>query len=319
MEYGDDLRPYHIINVAADVVNLVLALGYQKVHAVVGHDYGSSVAAWSALIRPDMFGRAVLMSAPFGGPPNPLEAESVKRKEESKVYLVDEYLKKLANPRGHYTVYYSTPEANADMIKPPGGLKAFFRAYYHVKSADWEGNREPAPCPLALKLDSRELQSRAKLLEAAALAMEVLPHYYIMPAGVTMPEAVHPYHPSAEREAACTWLTEEELQVYADVYEGTGFQGGLNRYRTMTDETWNTEAGVRAMGGKKIEIPVRFIAGTMDWGTWQQPGLTEAMKGENVVKGGIKDKDFVIVDGAGHWVQQEKPDEVAQALLEFFK
>ena len=319
--YDDDLRPYHILNIVADVVNLVLVLGYERVHAVVGHDYGSTVAAWAALIRPDMFERVVLVSSPFGGPPNPLEARIVQKKEESKAYLIDAHLRELSRPRKHYTVYFSTAEANTEIMNVPEGLKAFFRAYYHVKSADWEGNRTPLPGPLAANRDPIKDSNRvprAKSVEGVALAMETLPHYYIMPADATMPEAVRPYHPGAEHEVACAWLTTEELQVYTDVYEKTGFQGGLNRYRIMTDETWNAEAGMRAMGKKKIEVPVRYIAGAMDWGTWQLPGAVEAMRSRSIVTGGIKDQDFIIVDNAGHWVQQEKPDQVVQALLDFF-
>jgi pimeloyl-ACP methyl ester carboxylesterase len=317
--YKDDLRPYHVLNLAADVIALILALDYEKAHAVVGHDFGSSVAAWTALVRSDMVGRVVLMSAPFGGPPNPLEVENVKRKEDSRAYLVDANLRNLATPRKHYIVYYSTPVANDEMISPPEGLGAFLRAYYHVKSADWEGNGEPIPGRLALKLDASTLQHTPKqeLFKAVALAMEVLPHYYIMPVNLTMPQAVRSHHPSAT-SAPCTWLTDEELQAYTRIFEKTGFQGGLNRYRAMTDETWNADAGVRVMGAKKIEVPMRFIAGVMDWGTWQMPGVVEKMRSESVVRGGIKDEDFVIVDGAGHWVQQERPEEVTRALLEFF-
>jgi pimeloyl-ACP methyl ester carboxylesterase len=51
-----------------DVLGLVFALGYRSVHAVVGHDFGSPVAAYCALVRPDVFRSVVLMSAPFAGP-----------------------------------------------------------------------------------------------------------------------------------------------------------------------------------------------------------------------------------------------------------
>lgn len=319
--YDDDVRPYHLLNLAADVVHLIHALEYDRAYAVVGHDFGSSVAAWTALVRPDMVGRLVLMSAPFGGPPKPRDAGSVRRKEESKAYLVDSLLKKLEVPRKHYTVYYSTPEANADMSYPPQGLTDFLRAYYHVKSADWEGNETPLPTRLPLRLETTGSQppSGAEITKAVAEAMAMLPPYYVMPADLTMPEAVRQYFPASEKPCTCTWLTNEELQVYASVYGQTGFQGGLNRYRCMTDETWNAEPGVRALCGKKIEVPVRFIAGATDWGTWQYPGIAEAMRSESVVKGGIGDKDFVVVEGAGHWVQQEKPEETVHALLQFFE
>jgi pimeloyl-ACP methyl ester carboxylesterase len=321
IEYEDDLRPYHLLNLAADIVHLIHALGYDKAHAVVGHDFGSSVAAWTALVRPDMVGRLVLMSAPFGGPPKPHEAGSVTKKERSKAYSVDSVLKKMVVPRKHYTVYYSTPEANANMCSPPEGLAEFLRAYYHVKSADWEGNKTPLPARLPLRFSTTGPQppSNEELLKVAAEALTMLPPYYIMPADVTMPEAVRPYFPSSQQPPACAWLTDGELAIYVSVYKQTGFQGGLNRYRSMTDETWNAEPGVRALCGKKIEVPVRFIAGAMDWGTWQYPGVAEAMRSESVVKGGIEDKDFVIVEGAGHWVQQEKPDETVYALLQFFE
>ena len=71
------------------------------------------------------------------------------------------------------------------MHDPPGGLHAFLRAYYHVKSADWPDNK---PHPLAG-------------WSGAALAQ--LPHYYVMPAGLGMPAAVAPTHrrPTTPRAA----------------------------------------------------------------------------------------------------------------------
>src|SRR5215211_1344706 len=68
-DYDGDLASFRIQNLVRDVLGLALALGYRSVHAVVGHDFGSPVAAYCALIRPDVFRSVVLMSAPFAGPP----------------------------------------------------------------------------------------------------------------------------------------------------------------------------------------------------------------------------------------------------------
>src|SRR6185503_8113486 len=68
-DYDGDLSPFRMLNLVRDVLGLIAALGYRSVHAVVGHDFGSPVAAWSTLIRPDIFRSMVLMSAPFAGPP----------------------------------------------------------------------------------------------------------------------------------------------------------------------------------------------------------------------------------------------------------
>src|SRR5262247_2965433 len=65
--YDADPDPFRIFNMVRDAMGLVLALGYREVAAVVGHDAGSPVAAWSALIRPDVFRSLVLMSSPFDG------------------------------------------------------------------------------------------------------------------------------------------------------------------------------------------------------------------------------------------------------------
>ena len=69
-DYDGDLHPFSILNAVRDALALVLALGHRSVAAVVGHDFGASVAAWCALIRPDVFRSVALMSAPFAGPPS---------------------------------------------------------------------------------------------------------------------------------------------------------------------------------------------------------------------------------------------------------
>src|ERR1700740_1101607 len=67
--YDGDLNSFRLLNLVHDALGLVSAFGYRNVDAVVGHDFGSSVAAWCALVRPDVFRSVALMSAPFAGPP----------------------------------------------------------------------------------------------------------------------------------------------------------------------------------------------------------------------------------------------------------
>ena len=67
--YDGDVGSYRFPNLVRDSIGLLAALGYQSVAAVVGHDFGSAVAAWCALLRPDVFRSVALLSAPFAGPP----------------------------------------------------------------------------------------------------------------------------------------------------------------------------------------------------------------------------------------------------------
>src|SRR5947209_8600947 len=141
-EYDGDLASFRLLNLARDTLGLVAALGHRRVAALVGHDFGSPVAAWCALVRPDVFRSVVLMSAPFAGPPAlPLGGERAEEGED-----IHEALARLPRPRKHYQWYYSTREADGDMRHCRQGVHAFLRAYYHVKSADWPGNR---PFPLS--------------------------------------------------------------------------------------------------------------------------------------------------------------------------
>ncbi|KAF9471902.1 alpha/beta-hydrolase [Pholiota conissans] len=297
VKYEDDLSPYRILNIAADVVALVYALGYTSVVTLVGHDYGSHVAAHCALIRPDLFKSVVLMSAPYEGPPSLSAVQNPNG--PSLMRMFNDQLAMLDPPRKHYMMYCSTPEANDDMINPPGGLHNFLRTYYHVKSADWKGNGNVRPLPQ---------MSPAVLAE--------LPPYYVMPLAETMPECLAPDAPSAEEIANNKWLTDDELAVYVSQYTATGFQSSLNAYRVMTDPPrWAKDLHI--FTGKQIEVPAMFLAGVEDWGTYQAPGFVEKMRTQ--VCRDMKDENFVLIDGAGHWVQQEQPEAVVEQILRFIR
>ena len=279
--YDGDLPSYRMLNLVRDAMSLLAALGIESVEAVAGHDFGSPVAAWCALARPDVFRRVALMSAPFGGPPALLPAPPDG---------VHAALARLDPPRKHYQWEYSTRAADADMLHPPQGLHDFLRAYYHMKSADWPANR---PFQLAA-------------WTAGELAK--LPTYYVMRQDRTMPETVAEEMPPPDAVAACRWLPDAELAVYSREYARTGFQGALNWYRCRTSGRDEAELGVFA--GRRIDVPAMFIAGANDWGIHQVPGALDRMRHAACSRMGPPH----LIAGAGHWVQQEQPEAVTALL-----
>ena len=285
--YDGDLASFRLSNLATDALGLLTALGVPSVAAVIGHDFGSPVAACCALARPDVFRSVALMSAPFAGPP-------AFAAGKSPLTDLPADLARLPRPRQHYQWYYSTRAAEADMLRAPQGLHAFLRAYYHVKSADWPGN-EP------FRLAARTAAEFAKL-----------PRYYVMDLHETMAEAVAPKMPTPAEIAACGWLPDAELAVYAAEFARTGLQGGLQWYRCATE---GVNADLQLFAGRTIDVPSCFIAGRADWGAWQAPGALEAMQ----ERACTRFRGVHWIDGAGHWVQQEQPEAVATALLGFLR
>ncbi|KAL9119240.1 MAG: hypothetical protein Q9187_004207 [Circinaria calcarea] len=287
-----DLKTFSVTTVMRDMVVLVHALGYDKVHCLVGHDFGAVAASLCALARPDLFHKVILMSHPFKGIPTiPFDVSSSPEPEPR--YDIHHELANLLEPRKHYEMYYSTAAANADM-SPKEGLYEFFRGYFHLKSADWEGNR---PHPL-------------KSMTATELAE--IPYYYIMPLMCDMREVVsecmNTEDPAMVQERSSRWLPDSELVVYVSEYGRTGFQGGLNWYRVQTDSQLLRDLDMFA--GKKVEVPCLFIAGSKDWGVYQEPGVLERMSEVCSEFHGV-----TLIDGAGHWVQQEQPEKVTREII----
>jgi pimeloyl-ACP methyl ester carboxylesterase len=104
------------------------------------------------------------------------------------------------------------------------------------------------------------------------------------------------------------FLTEDDVRVYVEAFERTGFTGGLNWYRNI-DRNWELSA---PLAERKVEQPALFITGSRD-------SVKRFMPPE-VMEGWVTDlRGTVVVEGAGHWVQQQAPDEVNAALLGFLR
>ncbi|AEF40826.1 alpha/beta fold hydrolase [Hoyosella subflava] len=102
------------------------------------------------------------------------------------------------------------------------------------------------------------------------------------------------------------WLSDAELNYYLDTFSKTGFTGGLNYYRNL-DRDWELSAH---LDGKRIDQPSLFIAGARDpviqfTRTDRLPAMLTDLRAS------------LILEDAGHWIQQERPNEVNDALIAF--
>ncbi|AEV72782.1 putative hydrolase or acyltransferase of alpha/beta superfamily [Mycolicibacterium rhodesiae NBB3] len=104
------------------------------------------------------------------------------------------------------------------------------------------------------------------------------------------------------------WISSEEFDHYVDEFSRTGFTGALNWYRNY-DRNW---ASTPELAGAQTAVPALFVGGTEDpVGPTMNPA-----RAREVVAGPYTER---WIDGAGHWVQQERPDEVNRILLAFLR
>jgi pimeloyl-ACP methyl ester carboxylesterase len=120
-----------------------------------------------------------------------------------------------------------------------------------------------------------------------------------------------PWGPDWARQAKAQprrpeWMSEQELGVYVEAFARTGFTGGINWYRNI-DRNWEL---TEAFAQRRIEQPAMFLTGELDRVRTFMPA--EAMNGW------VTDLQAnIVVPGAGHWVQQQTPEIVNAALVEF--
>ena len=106
------------------------------------------------------------------------------------------------------------------------------------------------------------------------------------------------------------WMAEADMQVYRDAFANGGWHGPLNRYRAQDLDFAQREA----VKGRHIAQPAAFVAGTLDPVRSFMPGV------DMFASAGAACDDFrgtTLIDGAGHWVQQEAPDQANAALAAF--
>ncbi|UNB99297.1 alpha/beta hydrolase [Mycolicibacterium boenickei] len=148
--------------------------------------------------------------------------------------------------------------------------------------------QEPGVADAALGADVRESMRRMVTMEGVSAPPEQLTGQPVPP----LPD----------------WISADEFEHYVAAFSETGFTGPLNWYRNF-DRNWELTENTPA---PTITVPVLFLAGTAD----PVLGFTPRDRVHHVATGDYRE---VLIDGAGHWLQQERPDEVNTALLEFLE
>lgn len=256
--YGRSSKPaavkaYRMLDLVADNLALVHALGEENA-VVVGHDWGSGIAAVSALLHPEVFRAVGLLSVPYAPPGGPRPTEVFAR---------------MGGDQEFYVSYFQEPGRAEAEMEPD--LRGWLAGFYAAMSADtMPAQGEPDPHFVA---------------RAGGLLRDRFP------AG-----------------ALPAWLSEDDLDVYAGEFERTGMTGALNRYRAM-DRDWEDLAAYR---GAPITQPSLFVGGALDASTtW----MADAIDAFPATLPGLAAGH--ILDGCGHWIQQERPEEVNRLLVDW--
>ncbi|MET8101516.1 alpha/beta hydrolase [Streptomyces sp. NPDC005236] len=256
--YGRSSKPaatdaYRMLDLVADNVAVVRALGEESA-VIVGHDWGSNIAAASALLHPEVFRAVGLLSVPYAPPGGPRPTDIFGRIG--------------GHEQEFYVSYFQEPGGAEAEIEPD--VRSWLAGFYAALSADtMPAESEPDPHFVALGGQLRDRFPTGRL-----------------PA----------------------WLSEEDLDVYAGEFERTGLTGALNRYRNM-DRDWEDLALHR---GAPIKQPSLFIGGALDASTtW----MSDAIDAYPTTLPHLSASH--LLEGCGHWIQQERPDEVNRLLTDW--
>ncbi|MFE3526413.1 alpha/beta fold hydrolase [Streptomyces sp. NPDC059161] len=256
--YGRSSKPaatgaYRMLDLVQDNVAAVRGLGEESA-VVVGHDWGSNIAASSALLHPEVFRAVGLLSVPYAPPGGPRPTDVFGQ---------------IGGPEQEFYVSYFQEPGRAEAEIEPD-VQGWLAGFYAALSADtMPAQGEPDP-------------------------------HFVAPGG-----RLRDRFPTGPLPA---WLSEDDLDVYAAEFERTGLTGALNRYRNM-DRDWEDLAAHR---GAPIKQPSLFIGGTLDASTtW----MADAINAYPTTLPALSASH--LLEGCGHWIQQERPDEVNRLLTDW--
>jgi pimeloyl-ACP methyl ester carboxylesterase len=246
---------------------------------LIGHDWGSPVVWTAAWLHPEIFRGVLGMCVPFSGR-GVIALPGNPYGERPP----EEMHRLMAGPgQEFYQEYFSTLGPVIEEIE--SDLRGWVRDLTWTVSGD-------ALSAAGLDLAS---QDAVTLTQSSALCV---------PPGRHMRERFM----TPERMPA--WFTEQDLDVYADALERGGFAGPLSYYRNLQQNWLSLESQAR----KPLTVPSMFLGGEYDVGTWW--GMEAIERAAEFMPNWLGSR---VLKGAGHWIQQERPEETNAAIRTFLQ
>lgn len=266
----DAVEDYDIEHLTGDIVGLMDHLGVEKA-VLCGHDWGGIIVWQAPLLHPDRIAGVIGLNTPFipRAPVDPIAIMRARLGEEM------------------YIVHFQKPgEADEVLGRDARRTMDFFMRKPPSGSVTAAGGDTPT------EVFSAEGQSKG-------FATERKPGDPSVFALVRMLEA---YDPAVDPRGR--FLTEAELDVFADTFARTGFTGGINWYRNFT-RNWERSEGRR----EQVDVPSLMVMAEKD--AVLPPSAADGMEHW------VPNLDRALVKDSGHWTQQEQPEEVNRILLDW--
>lgn len=261
-----DIDAYGMLQHVTDNLGVVEALG-DTTARIVGHDWGSPIAANSALLRPDVFEAVALLSVAYSptGTRRPSDAHAEMARLAGEATGFEEEF---------YITYFQEPGRAEREIE--ADVRSWLLGFY-------VGGSGGAPAG-----QSAGERGTMATVRTGGQMRDRFPSIETLPA----------------------WLSSEDLEFYVGEFERTGFRGPLNRYRNV-DRDW---ADLQPWRGLPIGVPSLFIGGEVDGPTrWGGHAISRFPTTLPELRGSH------ILPGCGHWLQQERADDVNQLLVDWLK
>ena len=198
-------------------------------------------------------------------------------------------VKALVNLSVHY--FPTNPQMNT-----VDGLRAIYGDDHYVWRFQVPGEIEAEFAPIGVK----------SVLKKFLRFRDSAPFYFPKGKGV---EAI----PDAPIELS-SWLTEEDLDYYSSKFEQTGFTGGVNYYRAFPIN-WELTA---PWTGAQVKVPAKFMVGELDL-VYHIPGAKDYIHNGEFKKDVPLLEEVVVLEGAAHFVNQERPDEISKHIFDFIQ